>query len=509
MTKNKVFFAFLVSFTILIITLLQPITGLVASQKSIMSGYVMDEYSVTSGGSVYIDPANINTLQFPTTDGDYIVWTDSMSGNGYDDDIYYLDLATWTTHNITHEYNLDASFIGNQRWPIISNGVIVWMDDANAGANFEIWSLDLNDVTPTPIMISDGNPASVKMFPYVDGNHAVWMQSVTSFDIFLYDFSTTATTNLTNNLSHQLYPKVSGDYIVWQEDLGGVSITLYEISTSTTSTIVGGPNNKSWPCINGNSLVWMDNDGTSDNIYYISDVTAPSPVQVPIANTTETEAVPFIDGNIIVWNQWSSADGEWDFYIHDLSRGLTSTVDRSADRGAITIYGNMLVWLDRQDTPASNYADVHMGILDWDDTPPIFMNLPDTEMQINLVDNQVLDSNIPYNIMVLPEDLYGVETVRFFFDGGLICTDDSPSVEGLYECLWQIPNRCGDVRVEAEDFADNTSSISRMNICSALASTGSAADIPSYIGATLILGAGISFLTPYVIPDRTKIATKI
>ncbi|MBN2101067.1 hypothetical protein JW710_04235 [Candidatus Dojkabacteria bacterium] len=509
MFKSKLFSIFVSHLFILTLLLSIFAPQAFAAKRQLSEGYTIDEYNVTSGGAIYINPSDINTLQFPMTDGDYVVWTDSMAGAGADDDIYYLDISTWTIHNISNEYGLDTAFVGDQRWPSIYNGVIVWMDDANASSNFEIWTLDLNDVTPTPAMISDGNPVSQKMFPHVSANHVVWMQSFTSFDIMLYDLTTTVSTNITSDTTQQLYPKVDGNYVVWQENLVSSDIILYNITTSTETPIVATPNNESWPYINGNSLAWTENDGTSDNIYYIDDVTVPSPTPVAIATSSETEAVPSISGDIIAWTQWNSTDSEWDFYFYDIAEDTTETIDRSADRGAVTVYGNIIVWLDRQDTPSTNYADVHLGFLDWDDSPPVFLNLPGSTRPINLEDDQVVDPGSSYNIRVRPVDDFGISSVRFYFNGQLIGTDTSPDGEGVYNVSWEIPNTCSDIRVEAEDTANNVTTLSRGNICSLLASTGSPIIVPVAAGATLALGGGLALWLPSVISRRPKLVSKI
>jgi hypothetical protein len=146
---------------------------------------------------------------------------------------------------------------------------------------------------------------------------------------------------------------------------------------------------------------------------------------------------------------------------------ITGGLDNSFDTDGIMIY-NPLPTAERNDDMAIDQTGIYVsgssnsnGFLvkygfPQDTTPPEFVNLPGLGAVVNLSNGQTIDDPL-YTVYVKPEDRVAVDYVEFYVDGVLICTDNTPDVNGVYGCVWDTTLYHSDVQVLAYDTAGNRS----------------------------------------------------
>jgi len=91
---------------------------------------------------------------------------------------------------------------------------------------------------------------------------------------------------------------------------------------------------------------------------------------------------------------------------------------------------------------------------------PVFSNLPDSDTNINIAEDQTITTN-PFMIRVKPTDKYGIAKVEFEVDDNLICTDTEADADGVYECAWDTSKYHSAISVTAYDDSGNTTIIER------------------------------------------------
>ena len=181
------------------------------------------------------DPArrqlgSINSSQKqPRISGRRIVYVDNRSGS---DNVYLYDL------DLNREFALSASSY-NQETPDISGNYVVWADYRSGNVDIYLYDLSVDSngngipnwqeavrPDPDPALVNLTPDSGLQCNPAIRGDLVVWEDQRyggwSGADIFMYDMTTGATTEITHDASHQSAPRVSSDgLVVWQDNRMG------------------------------------------------------------------------------------------------------------------------------------------------------------------------------------------------------------------------------------------------------------------------------------------------
>lgn len=419
------------------------------------AGYYTVEQRVTTSPSINYTISFFGTPQFPSIDGDRVVWKDDRNGNA---DIYMYDFNTSTETRITTDSN-------DQTWPVISGNTIVWQDNRNG--NWDIYMYDLGTSTESQVT-TDSNDQEQ---PCVSGDRIVWHDDrnylASDVDIYMYTISTTTEAPLVTALGPQYSPYIDGNITVWEDGRSAYDIYYYDFTSPVVdgSVVSSSGHTQYWPTIDGNHISWTENRGVGSSYdIYMYDLGSSIEYNVT-SGSSDVEAFGHMDGNIIVWTQQSGST--WNVYGYDFSRpsvGIFPITNLSSAQGMARIEGNRVVWGDaRNDGGSVGIADIYSGEIYYDETPPTFNNLPNTNLQINITESQEISTD-PFLIQVLPTDNgSGMYFVEFFANGDLICTDYTPDGNGIYDCLWDVTSSCdvNQISVTARDYTTNYAYLTR------------------------------------------------
>lgn len=451
---------------------LVPSFAILYQSEAYAAGYITTESRVTTSTSINYTISLFTMPQFPSIDGNRVVWKDDRNGHS---DIYMYDFATSTETRITTDVN-------DQVWPSISGNYIVWQDDRNG--HWDIYMYDISTSTETRVTTS----VSDEEQPCISGDRIVWHDDrnlgTSGIDIYLYTISTsTESTPFGTPASNQYSPWIDGNIVVWEDGrgVGGSDIYYYDFTSPVVDgTVVSSSTGvQYWPAVTGNRITWTEDRGTGTSYdVYLYDLS--TSVETNLTNRAGVQAFGYVDGDIVVWTDGRGTS--WDVYLYDLSRSLEYRVtpQDGSQQGVARIEGNRIVWGDnRNDTLLTGVADIYSGVITYDSTGPVFNNLPGNSVQINITEGQTIDTD-PFLIQVYPTDSEsGVNLVRFYAGANLICTDSTPDGDGIYDCLWTVSDSCSEteISVVAYDNVDNTSVISRgfmggPSVCEPLAETG-------------------------------------
>lgn len=278
---------------------------------------------VFTGGGVHVYTISTGTTQTIGTsssdahaqiEGDTVIWE---RDNGAYDAIVQYDLATSTI-------SLVNSFAGNQRDPVLDNGVAYWrqagpsgfdyfaknlttgavynvsntsgVNDQNlsadngvlawntsGGAAFpDVYVLDARGfdgtgTLPAPTVLDPQGVFDIN--PAVSGTNVVWESVNGSLrEIFAYNVDTGVTTNLSNSASVQeANPHISGDSVVWQVTSGGAEeIFLYDLADATLLQVSTNSLTDTLPVVSGDNIAWLGkaSSGAPNDVFFATATSA-------------------------------------------------------------------------------------------------------------------------------------------------------------------------------------------------------------------------------------------
>lgn len=234
---------------------------------------------------------------------------------------------TWVKQQITNNTVDDQS-------PVLTDKHVAWLSSLTL-SNDEVYVYDGSTTT----RLTNSDPIDQNLFASSD--YLVWNnRNFVSDDIFLWDGSTPAPTQITNTASIEYGPKVSGSWMVWGREVN--DLLLYNIATGGAPVqfiAPGGNGNELDPCIFGNWVSFTGSDGDME-IYY-HDIAAG--VTHKLTNNSLFDYESKINDQYIAWIQWDGNDREVMLYNRDTG-ATTQLSDNTVNEGQLLLDGSNLVW---------------------------------------------------------------------------------------------------------------------------------------------------------------------
>ncbi|MDD5308130.1 MAG: hypothetical protein PHU25_12480 [Deltaproteobacteria bacterium] len=193
--------------------------------------------------------------------------------------------------DIIYPVYVDLYTIGGERKTIFDTGRTAF--NVRADGDYVVWE-DGQDATLPDIWahkISMGetwnltNHPSGQWLPRMDGTRVVWSDlrnspnpsldgSLAHQDIYMYDFATSETTEITNANWIHYGPDISGDHVVWTDyracsdpnnkyDWDGTDIWMYDLKGKSEHQITSYPGGESEPQIDGDRVYYFRQIPTS------------------------------------------------------------------------------------------------------------------------------------------------------------------------------------------------------------------------------------------------------
>lgn len=169
--------------------------------------------------------------------------------------------------------------------------------------------------------------------PAIDGSKIVW----TDGSIHVYDLTTQKDTVI--SASSASYPAIYGNKLVWHDESNGTpELTVYDISTAARSQVTQNVDAGSIPAIYGNIIVWSaSSDGTNYNIY-MRDISTSTQKKIALGNSPD-----IFDKRIVYY--YDAGDLP-QIYMYDIVTGKAIDISEYGDNYYPHIYGNKVIWSD-------------------------------------------------------------------------------------------------------------------------------------------------------------------
>jgi beta propeller repeat protein len=203
-------------------------------------------FSVDLGkGKTTRDYVTPNRIMAPAISGRWVVWGELTAQHGWD--VMALD-----RRELTMPYACADD--GTQKWPAISESLVVWQD--RRSGNWDIWGSRLPDGDPFPICRDPGDQTE----PAVSGNRVVWMDrgSNHSSDIRGIDLETMTPFTVTAARDRQAGPAISGTIVVWEDFRRGQwDIYGTDLAQGKEFAVCTDPGEQVASAVSGNLVVWL------------------------------------------------------------------------------------------------------------------------------------------------------------------------------------------------------------------------------------------------------------
>ncbi len=215
---------------------------------------------------------------------------------------------------------------------------LVWND--NEAGKYQIYEYDF--ATSQTNLVSNNLSSQFQYKPAVSQDKIVWSDGRNAAaNIYMYDINTGLETQVGFDkpaLSGQWLPDVDGNYVVWVEDIAGQNFSsqylpahsevyLYDINTGLSGQLSPNLSGPTTPKVYGNNVIFTDfnpNTGKSDLYYHnINAQSGLSGQSVPLLTNLSGYASPDLYGSNVVWDVNSGV------YFYDLN--LSGQSKRLAD----------------------------------------------------------------------------------------------------------------------------------------------------------------------------------
>ena len=267
----------------------------------------------------------------PRIDGNYLAWV-QFDKEGK---IWYYDIKSG-------RQDMVSNIMCDQNDPDISDGIIVWDDNRQKGY-YNIYSYNIPMHKEFPVYVSSSNkfkpaishdmvvfedygnddtrdirlvkigtssePAFInrndldKANPDIDGKWVVYQQlddGKSDWNIYLYNYETKETRQVTRNPATQQNPRISGNYIVWEDNRSGKwDVFMYNIEKDITTAVTYDDNDDLDPAVSGSKIVWARFDANKNSDIYMVDLQIPKTYAVCAGPGNQIN--PDISVDRVVW----------------------------------------------------------------------------------------------------------------------------------------------------------------------------------------------------------------
>lgn len=319
--------------------------------NQVVFSYAGDLYSVDKAGGVARRLTVDEGLEvFPkfSPDGKTIAFTGQYDGNT---EVYAIPAVGGVPERLTYTATLSRDDVSDRMGP--NNIVMTWKDDESIiyrsrkqtfnsfqGQLFEV-SVDagLSEELPLPSGGFCSYSPNGKQLAYnqVFREFRTWKyyQGGMADDIWIYDFKTKETVNVTNNLAQDIFPMWHGDVIYFLSDRDR-TMNLFSYNTKTEETQKVTNYDKfdiKFPSLGDDAIVY-ENGGY---LYYFDLLTqVPVKIEVQILNDFVASRPQWKDGNKTVNGGYPSPDGKrvvfgsrGDIFSVPVNSGITKNLTNS------------------------------------------------------------------------------------------------------------------------------------------------------------------------------------
>ena len=281
----------------------------------------------------------------PRVDGQYITWT-QYEGQGK---VWFYDMKSGNRGMV-------ANILSDQNNPDVSDGIIVWDDNRHGNSDIYYYNIemhkedpvcvdttnkfrpaishdmvvyedfgndDIRDIAFTKIG-STGTPAYInandkdKANPDIEGEWIVYQQlddNNNDWNIYLYNYDTQKTIQVTRDINIQQNPRISEDYVVWEDNRNGKwDIFMYNIKKDMTTAVTFDDYEDVEPAVSGSKIVWTRYDQEQNSDIYMVDLSIPKTYAVCVGPGNQIR--PDISVDKIVWQD--DRFGNWDIFLYTL-----------------------------------------------------------------------------------------------------------------------------------------------------------------------------------------------
>lgn len=281
----------------------------------------------------------------PRVDEQYITWV-QYDGGGK---VWYFDMKSGRRDMV-------ANIMSDQNNPDISGGIIVWDDNRNGYSDIYAYNIPMhredrvyvsttnkfNPAISQDIIVfedygtddnrdirlvklgSNAEPEYInrnnqdKANPDIDGKWVVYQQlddGKRDWNIYLYNFETKETRQLTRNVNIQQNPRIGGEVVVWEDNRNGKwDIFMYNIKKDITTAVTFDEYDNVEPAVHGSKIVWTRyaQDGSSD--IYMVDLQIPKTYSVCVGPGNQIKPDIYVDK--VVWQD--DRFGGWNIFQYTL-----------------------------------------------------------------------------------------------------------------------------------------------------------------------------------------------
>jgi hypothetical protein len=225
--------------------------------------------------------ANASLAAPPSISGNVIAW---HSGT----DFNHLEIFVYDGTEVRQ-----VSDTGSAAGPFVSGGRVVW--GAEGGENKSLFNYEVDlQITSLLVVVPHYNSSVLSL----TGDHVLYRSPEDGDrELFVYDFATQQSNQLTDNDRDDLGAAMHGDFVVWESfDGNDWEIILHDLVTGQSAQLTDNLVDDRNPGLSNSMIVWQTFDGNDWEIYQY----APPPFFLSITrNTDETVTVRWTNGGIL------------------------------------------------------------------------------------------------------------------------------------------------------------------------------------------------------------------
>ncbi|WP_052055655.1 malectin domain-containing carbohydrate-binding protein [Myxosarcina sp. GI1] len=277
----------------------------------------------------------------------------------------------------------------------ISETGILWNGYTNGWQIFFYDNNNINQLTNDPYIFDEklsGNKIAWRSAPEYSSTGSL-------YEVYVYDNSTQATTQLTNNNIGETFIDISGQNVVWQ---GSGNTIFLNDGTNTTQLSTNGVN----PHVSEDLVAWEAYSGGTKSEIYLYD--SGNTTQI-VDSVNNVSIQGFFDGNL-VWGEWVGND--WELFRFDgtntyqiTNNDINDTLNPSStvnsysanSSAAVDGSGNNLVW--------SSYVDDNWEIFYYDGSETIRV----TNNDIDDLNPKISGNTVVWNTSGATSDVFMFE----------------------------------------------------------------------------------------------------